>query len=317
MRRAALVAALLLPATLHAQAYPTKPIRMVVPQPPGGTSDILARALAQKMSEGLKQVIVVDNRPGASGVIGTDVVAKAPPDGYTIAAIYLTHATTATLHAKLPYHPVNDFAPISLAISAPLLLVARPQLQVATVKDLTALARAKPGQLNFCSAGNGSGSHLAGELFKTITKTDLTHVPYKGSGPAIVDLLGGQVQLMFAGMVPIDPHVRSGRLRGIAVTSAKRSTAMPQYPTIAESGLPGFEVVPWYAFVAPARTPKPVVDTLHREIVRALQSVDLKERLAAEGAEPVGMPPAEFGAYLRNEVSRWAVVIKRAGAKID
>jgi tripartite-type tricarboxylate transporter receptor subunit TctC len=311
------VSALLCPLTSHAQAYPSKPIRMVVPQPPGGTSDILARALAQKMSEGLHQTIVVDNRPGASGTIGTDLVAKAPPDGYTIAAIYTTHATTASLHARLPYDPVNDFSPITLAISVPLLLVVRPQLAVTSVKDLIALARAKPGALNFCSAGNGSGSHLAGELFKTMTKTDITHVPYKGSGPAIVDLLGGQVQLMFAGMVPIEPHVKSGRLRGIAVSSSKRAAAMPQFPTVAESGLPGFEVVPWYAFVAPAKTPKAIVDVLHREIVNALQTPEIRDKLAREGAEAVGSSPAEFGAYLKADVARWAAVIRKSGAKVD
>jgi tripartite-type tricarboxylate transporter receptor subunit TctC len=300
-----------------AEAYPDKPIRLIVPQPPGGTSDILARVLALKLAENLRQQIIIDNRAGASGTIGTDLAAKSPPDGYTLVLVYTTHATTPGIYGKLPYDPVADFAPITLAAAAPLLLVVHPKIPVTSVKELIAYAKTRPGELNFCSAGNGSGSHLAGELFNTMTGVKLTHIPYKGSGLAITELIGGQVQLMFAGIVPIDPHVKSGRVRSIAVTSAKRSVAIPQVPTIAESGLPGFEVVGWYGVLAPARTPHPVVARLHNEFVKILQTQDIRDRLLSEGAEPVGNTPAEFTAFIKTDIGRWAKVIKAAGAKLD
>ncbi len=299
-----------------AQGWPTKPIRLIVPQPPGGTSDILARALSVKLTEQLRQQVVVDNRAGASGTIGTDLAAKALPDGYTLVLIYTTHTTTPSLYSKLPYDAVNDFAPITNATSAPLLLTVHPQIAVKSVKELIAAAQARPAQLNFSSAGNGSGSHLAGELFKMMTGVSLTHIPYKGAGGAIVDLIGGQVQLMFAGIVPIDPHVKSGRLRGLAVSSLKRAAAAPQFPAIAET-LPGFEVVGWYGLLAPAKTPKDIVDKLHGEILKALKSKDIGDRLVSEGAEVVGNTPAEFTAFLQADITRWAQVIKRTGAKID
>ncbi len=300
-----------------AGAYPDKPIRLIVPQPPGGTSDILARVLASKLAENLRQQIIIDNRAGASGTIGTDLAAKSPPDGYTLVLVYTTHATTPGIYGKLPYDPVADFAPVTLAAAAPLLLVVHPKIPVTSVKELIAYAKTRPGELNFCSAGNGSGSHLAGELFNTMTGVKLTHIPYKGSGLAITELIGGQVQLMFAGIVPIDPHVKSGRVRSIAVTSAKRSVAIPQVPTIAESGLPGFEVVGWYGVLAPARTPHPVVARLHNEFVKILQTQDIRDRLLSEGAEPVGNTPAEFTAFIKTDIGRWAKVIKAAGAKLD
>jgi len=300
-----------------AGAYPDKPIRLIVPQPPGGTSDILARVLASKLAENLHQQIIIDNRAGASGTIGTDLAAKSPPDGYTLVLVYTTHATTPGIYGKLPYDPVADFAPVTLAAAAPLLLVVHPKIPVTSVKELIAYAKTRPGELNFCSAGNGSGSHLAGELFNTMTGVKLTHIPYKGSGLAITELIGGQVQLMFAGIVPIDPHVKSGRVRSIAVTSAKRSVAIPQVPTIAESGLPGFEVVGWYGVLAPARTPHPVVARLHNEFVKILQTQDIRDRLLSEGAEPVGNTPAEFTAFIKTDIGRWAKVIKAAGAKLD
>lgn len=300
-----------------AGAYPDKPIRLIVPQPPGGTSDILARVLALKLAENLRQQIIIDNRAGASGTIGTDLAAKSPPDGYTLVLVYTTHATTPGIYGKLPYDPVADFAPVTLAAAAPLLLVVHPKIPVNSVKELIAYAKTRPGELNFCSAGNGSGSHLAGELFNTMTGVKLTHIPYKGSGLAITELIGGQVQLMFAGIVPIDPHVKSGRVRSIAVTSAKRSVAIPQVPTIAESGLPGFEVVGWYGVLAPARTPHPIVARLHNEFVKILQTQDIRDRLLSEGAEPVGNTPAEFTAFIKTDIGRWAKVIKAAGAKLD
>jgi len=317
-RHLALVCALLpaWPASA-AEAYPDKPIRLIVPQPPGGTSDILARVLALKLAENLRQQIIIDNRAGASGTIGTDLAAKSPPDGYTLVLVYTTHATTPGIYGKLPYDPVADFAPITLAAAAPLLLVVHPKIPVTSVKELIAYAKTRPGELNFCSAGNGSGSHLAGELFNTMTGVKLTHITYKGSGLAITELIGGQVQLMFAGIVPIDPHVKSGRVRSIAVSSAKRSVAIPQVPTIAESGLPGFEVVGWYGVLAPARTPHPIVVRLHNELVKILQTQDIRDRLLSEGAEPVGNTPAEFTAFIKTDIGRWAKVIKAAGAKLD
>jgi tripartite-type tricarboxylate transporter receptor subunit TctC len=299
-----------------AQDYPTKPIRLIVPQPPGGTSDILGRALSAKLTEQLRQQVVVDNRAGASGTIGTDIAAKAAPDGYTLLLIYTTHTTTPSLYGKLPYDPVSDFAPITIATSAPLLLTVHPQIAAKSVKELIGIAQAQPGRLNVSSAGNGSGSHLAGELFKTMTGVNITHIPYKGAGAAIVDLMGGQVQLMFAGIVPIDPHIKSGRLRGIAVTSLKRAAAAPQFPAIAET-LPGFDIVGWYGVLAPAKTPSAIVNKLHAEILKALRSKEIGERLVSEGAEVVGNTPTEFTAFLKTDIARWAQVIKRAGAKVD
>ena len=308
---------LALPAPARAQDYPHKPIRFIVPQPPGGTSDILARVLAQKLSENLRQQVIIDNRAGASGTIGTDLAAKATPDGYTIVLVYTTHATTPGIYGKLPYDPIADFAPITIATAAPLYLVVHPKIPVTSVPELIAYAKTRPGELNFCSAGNGSGSHLAGELFNTMTGVKLTHIPYKGSGPAITELIGGQVQLMFAGIVPIEPHVRAGRVRGIAVSSARRSLAMPQVPTIAESGLPGFEVVGWYGVLAPAHTPHAIIVRLHREFLNILQTPEIRDRLLREGAEPVGNSPAQFTEFLRTDIARWAKVIRQAGAKLD
>jgi len=297
--------------------YPDRPIRLIVPQPPGGTSDILARVFAQKLSENLRQQVIIDNRAGASGTIGTDLAAKSTPDGYTLVLVYTTHATTPGIYGKLPYDPVGDFAPITIMAAAPLFLVVHPKIPVTSVRELIAYAKPRPGELNFCSAGNGSGSHLAGELFNTLTGVKLTHIPYKGSGLAITELIGGQVQLMFAGIVPIDPHVKAGRVRGIAVSSAKRSVALPQVPTIAESGVPGFDVVGWYGVLAPARTPQAVVARLNRELLKILQSPGVRDRLLGEGAEPVGDTPAEFTAFLKTDITRWAKVIKAAGAKLD
>ena len=320
MLKATALGACALVASQHAafaQEYPAKPIRFIVPQPPGGTSDILARAFAQKLAESTHQQVVVDNRAGASGTIGTDLAAKSTPDGYSIMLAYTTHTTTPGIYGKLPYDPVADFAPVTILTAAPLLLVVHPKIPVTSVKELIAYVKTRPRELNFCSAGNGSGSHLAGELFNMMTGVQLTHIPYKGSGLAITELIGGQVQLMFAGIVPIDPHVKAGRVRGIAVSSSKRSAAIPQVPTIAESGLPGFEVVGWYGVLAPARTPPAIVERLHREFVKILQTPEIRDRLTSEGAEPVGNTPAEFTAFLKTDIARWAKVIKAAGAKLD
>ena len=302
----------------HAQTYPAKPIRLVVPQPPGGGNDTIARMISQKLSVTLRQQIAVDNRAGAGGLIGADIAAKAPPDGYTlllgnVAAL----AIIPNVQKKVPYDALKDFAPISLIASAPLLVVVHPSLPVTTVKQLIALAKAKPGQLNYASNGVGSSTHLATEMFKLMTKTDLVHVPYKGLGPATTDLLSGQVQLMFSSAVAMMPHAQAGRLRAIAMTGAKRSSAIPNIPTVAEAGVPDYESGSWYGILAPAGTPREIVDLLNREIVAAVRSSDISDRLAAEAVIPIGSTPAEFAAHIQKEYARIGNVIRSSGAKFD
>ena len=298
-----------------AQNYPTKPIRMIVAYPPGGGTDIVGRMIAQKLSENFGQTVVIDNRGGAAGGIGSEIAAHSVPDGYTIIMGNVApNAINVSLYAKLGYDPVKDFEPVSLVASTPNILVVLPSLAVKTVPELIALAKAKPGSLNYPSAGLGSSSHLAGELFDNLAGVKMVHIPYKGGGPALTDLLGGQVQLMFATMPAAMPHVRSGRLRAIAVTSVKRSQAMPELPTIGET-LKGYDASTWYGVLAPARTPRPIITTLHAEIVKILGVVETRDRLLAQGFEPVGGTPAEFGTYIKAEIAKWAKVIKAAGIK--
>jgi len=311
-----LLAAALAPPCAAAQGYPTKAIRMIVPFPPGGPNDILGRVVAQKLTEQLGQQVVIDNRGGAGGTIGAELAARAVPDGYTL----LLGGTASLsinpgLHRKLPYDPLKDFAPVSLVGTAPSILVTHPSLPVKAVRDVIALARAKPGQLNFASAGIGTPPHLAGELFKSMAGVDMVHVPYKGGGPALVDLIAGQVNMYFSGISAALPLVKDGKLRGIAVTSAKRTALMPDTPTIAESGLPGYEVGNWYAIVAPAATPKAIVMRLNHEIVTALAVQDVKKRFVELAADPVGSTPEELLKYNRSEIAKWAKVIKSAGIK--
>jgi tripartite-type tricarboxylate transporter receptor subunit TctC len=311
-----LLAAALAPPCAAAQGYPTKAIRMIVPFPPGGPNDILGRVVAQKLTEQLGQQVVIDNRGGAGGTIGAELAARAVPDGYTL----LLGGTASLsinpgLHRKLPYDPLKDFAPVSLVGTAPSILVTHPSLPVKAVGDVIALARAKPGQLNFASAGIGTPPHLAGELFKSMAGVDMVHVPYKGGGPALVDLIAGQVNMYFSGISAALPLVKDGKLRGIAVTSAKRTALMPDTPTIAESGLPGYEVGNWYAIVAPAATPKAIVVRLNHEIVTALAVQDVKKRFVELAADPVGSTPEELLKYNRSEIAKWAKVIKSAGIK--
>ena len=311
-----LLAAALAPPCAAAQGYPTKAIRMIVPFPPGGPNDILGRVVAQKLTEQLGQQVVIDNRGGAGGTIGAELAARAVPDGYTL----LLGGTASLsinpgLHRKLPYDPLKDFAPVSLVGTAPSILVTHPSLPVKAVRDVIALARAKPGQLNFASAGIGTPPHLAGELFKSMAGVDMVHVPYKGGGPALVDLIAGQVNMYFSGISAALPLVKDGKLRGIAVTSAKRTALMPDTPTIAESGLPGYEVGNWYAIVAPAATPKAIVMRLNHEIVTALAVQDVKKRFVELAADPVGSTPEELLKYNRGEIAKWARVIKSAGIK--
>ncbi len=313
-----LVGAALVAGVVHAQNYPVKAIRLVVPQPPGGGNDVIARMISQKLSVALKQQIAVDNRAGAGGLIGADVAAHSPADGYTLLlGNVATLAIIPNVQKKMPYDPLKDFAPVSLIASAPLLVVVHPSVPVHSIKQLVALARAKPGQLNYASNGVGSSTHLATEMFKMMTKTDLVHVPYKGLGPATTDLLSGQIQLMFSSAVAMMPHVQAKRLRAIAMTGAKRSTAIPDIPTVAESGVPDYESGSWYGILAPTGTPREIIDLLNREIVAAVRSADITDRLVAEAVIPVGNSPAEFAAHIQKEYTRIGNVIRSSGAKFD
>ncbi len=322
-RRAALsLAATLAISTPHAaaaaDAYPARPIRFVVAFPPGGGTDIIARSIAQKLAERLAQQVVVDNRPGAGGNIGTDIVAKSAPDGYTLlmgSAGPL--AINASLFDKMPFDPIRDLAPVTLAASTPNVLVVHPSLKAATVNELIALAKARPGEINFASSGHGTPAHLAGELFNSMAGVKLVHVPYKGAAPALADLLGGQVQLMFSTMPPALPHVKDGKLRALAVTSSKRSRAMPELPTVDEVALPGFEANTWHGVVVPADTPAAIVARLNREIVAILHLPEVVERLSGQGAEALGSTPEEFAAYIRSESVKWAKVVRDSGAKAE
>ena len=316
VRAALLLAAL--SAAAHADVYPSRPIRFVVAFPPGGGTDIIARSIAQKLSERLSQQVLVDNRPGAGGNIGTDIVAKSAPDGYTmLMGSAGPLAINASLFQTMPFDPQRDLAPVTLAASTPNVLVVNPSLKVATVKELVALAKASPGRINFASSGFGTPAQLAGELFNSMAGVKLVHVPYKGAAPALADLLGGQVQLMFSTMPPALPHVKDGKLRALAVTSLKRSPAAPDLPTLDEAGLSGFEANTWHGVVLPAGTPTPVVTTLNREIVAILHQPDVVERLSSQGAEPVGSTPEEFAAYIRSETLKWAKVVRESGAKAE
>lgn len=301
-----------------AQAYPDKPIRMVVPFPAGGTTDILARAVAQKLSESLGQQMIVDNKPGAGGNIGAQEVARAAPDGYTLVMGTVgTHAINPSLYKKMPYDHVKDFAPVSLVASVPNLLVVHPSVPVNSVKELIAYVKANPGKLNFASSGNGTSIHLSGELFKTMTGVQMTHVPYKGSAPAVTDLLGGQVQLMFDNMPSALPHAKGGKLKPLAVTSAKRFPGTPDIPTIAEAGVPGYEASSWFGVLAPAGTPKEIVNKLSTEIAKALKTPEMTKRLEEQGAQAVGSTPEEFAAHIKAETAKWAKVVKESGATVD
>ena len=310
------LAALAIAATAHGAVYPARPVRMIVAYPPGGGTDIVGRMVAQKLGEALGQSVVVENRGGASGNIGTELAARAAPDGYTILMGNVApNAINVNLFKSLPFDPVADFAPVSLVASTPNILVVHPSLPARTVKEIVALARAKPGTLNFASAGVGSSSHLAGELFRVLAGAEIVHVPYKGGGPAMVDVLSGQVQLYFATMPAAMPHVKSGKLAPIAVTSARRSRALPEIPTIAESGVPGYEASTWYGLLAPAHSPDAAITRLHDGVVKILGERALREKLADQGFEPVGDSPQEFAAYIKSEIAKWGKVIRDAGIR--
>jgi tripartite-type tricarboxylate transporter receptor subunit TctC len=321
MQRAIRLAALFVLSGGHAcaeaQSYPVKPIRIVIPYPPGGGTDIVIRAVSGRLSEKLGQPVVVDNRGGATGTIGSEAVAHAAPDGYTLLAHTNAGITILPhLNKALPYDPIRDFAPVTLAASSPYLFVVNPKIAATTVAQLIALAKARPGELNYASSGNGASTHLAGLLFCQMAGVKMVHIPYKGSGPATTELLAGQVQMRFSSIPPVLPHVRSGRLRALAVTSAQRFSLLPDVPTVADT-VPGFEVESWYGVFAPARTPPAIIKRLNTEFAAALGSPDVKALLATDGSVVVASSPERFGAIVRAEYARWAPVVKESGAKID
>ena len=299
------------------QTYPSKPVRFVVPFPAGGTTDLLTRVLAKKLNETWGQSVLVENRPGGGTNIGMDYVAKSPPDGYTVVLGSPAVAINPTLYSSMPYDPAKELAPVTMLAAVPNILVVHPSIPADSVRSLITVAKAKPGQLDYASSGNGSSQHMSAELFKYMAKIDMTHVPYKGVAPAMTDLVGGHVTLMFAPMVTAQPHYKAGRLRALAVTTAKRSPAEPIIPTIAESGFPGYEAISWNAILVPARTPKDIIDRLHGDIVKVLRMPDVKALYSSQGAEAIGDTPDQLGAYIKAETSKWAKIVKSSGARVD
>jgi len=303
---------------VYAADYPSKPIRMIVGFAAGGGTDTTARAIAQKMSAAMGEQVVVDNRPGAAGNVATELVVRGPADGYTILmGTIAALAINPTLYGNLAFDPIKDLAPVSQAVNSSNILVVHPSVQAKSVQELIALAKAKPGTLNYGSSGIGGTGHLAGVLFDELAGTKMTHVPYKGGGPAMIELVGGQVQLVFATPPTAVPQIKSGKIRGLAVTTLKRSSVMPDLPTISESGLKGYDANNWYGVVVPVKTPKPIVTRLNTEIVKALNAPDLKELFFTQGLDPAPSTPEQFGAYIKSELGRWAKVIKASGAKAD
>jgi tripartite-type tricarboxylate transporter receptor subunit TctC len=301
----------------YAQSYPNQAIRFIVPYAAGGGVDIVARAIAPKLSESVGQPVVIDNRGGAGGNIGTELAARAEPNGYTIVMGAAALAINTSLYRKLPFDPVKDFVPISLISATPNILAVHPTIPAKSVKQLIQLAKAKPGSLNYGSAGNGTTSHLAPELFKTMAGVDIVHIPYKGTSPAVVALLGGEVAIMLAPALTLIPHVRSKKVNGLAVSSLKRLPAIPELPTIAESGVPGFEARQWYGVLAPAGTPKAIVTRLNSEIVKIVDSPEVTKRFVSEGSEPIGSTPEEFARYLKAEIAKWTKAVAASGARVD
>ena len=323
MKERALLAALFLvtlAGTLPvcAQEYPHKPLRLIVPFAPGGGNDTVARAIAQSAGASLGQPVVVDNRPGAGGMLGAQLAAKSPPDGYTLFLGGVgSHAVNPNLHARLPYDPVKDFAPITLIASAPSVLVVHPSLPARTLAEFTALAKASPGRINYASNGNGSSAQLAAVLYESMAGVRMVHVPYKGLAPALVDLLAGEVQAMFSSVVAIVPNIKAGRLRALAVTGRRRAALLPEVPTLDESGVPGYEAGSWYGILAPAGTPQAIVVKLHEAIARALAQPEVRERLVSEGAEVIGSTPEAFAAHITAELARMGKLIRDAGIRME
>lgn len=312
------VAATCLAVTAGAQEYPSRPIRIIVPFPPAGTTDILARLVGQKLQETLGQTVLIENKPGAGGNIGSDMVAKAPADGYTLLMGTIgTHAINPGLYKKMPYDSVKDFTAVALVATVPNVLVVHPAVPAKTVTELIAWEKANAGKINYASSGVGTSIHLSGEMFNAMAGTRFAHVPYKGSGPALTDLIGGQVSLMFDNLPSSIGHIRAGKLRALAVTSSKRSSALPDVPTIAESGVAGFDSGSWFGLLAPAGTPKPIINRLNAEVLKILATPEMKQKFSEQGADPSNMNADEFGAFIKAEITKWAAVVKASGASAD
>jgi len=301
----------------HAQAYPSKPIRLVVPLAPGGTTDILARLMAQRLAESLGQPVVVDNRPGAGGNIGNEVVARSLPDGYTLLMTAPPLVINPGLYKKIGYHPLNDYTPIMMVASVPVVLAVNPAVPAKNVKELIALAKANPGRLNYASSGIGGTNHLGGAMFATMAGVDIVHIAYKGSGPALTDLLAGQVQMQLSGLPPLLPFIKSGKLRALGIGGAKRTASLPEVPTIAEAGVPGYEATSWQGLSTPAKLSAPILSLLHGRLVKIMALPDVQTRIVELGAEPVGDTPAEFARFIRSEYEKWGPIIKQTGARAD
>lgn len=308
----------MLSTNVWAQAYPTKPIRLIVPFSPGGGTDLFGRITAARLTQALGQQVVVENRAGAGGNIGMEIAAKSDPDGYTLLLGHTgTLAINPALYAKIPYDPVRDFSPVSLVAYSPLVLVTHPSLPARTVKELIALAKSKRGQINYASGGSGTGTHLSAELFKSMAGVDIVHVPYKGSGPAVIALLSGEISILFTPVAAAAAHTKGGRLRALGVTGAVRSIALPDVPTIAEAGLPGYESSLRYGVLTPAGAPQNVINTLNQAINRSMGSAEVREQLASDGAEPLVSTPNEFRTLIQSEIKKWAAVVKASGARVD
>jgi tripartite-type tricarboxylate transporter receptor subunit TctC len=317
-RRGICAALLIVPAFAIAQAWPAKPVRLVLPYPPGGGSDTIARPLAAKLTESLGQQVVVENRGGAGGNIGMEHVARSAPDGYTLVmALTAQLAVNVSLYKKLPYDTLKDYDPVILIATGPYLLVVHPSLPVKSLKELIALAKSKPGQITYASSGSGSGGHLAGELLKSMAKIDLLHIPYKGGGPALVDTVAGQTQVLFATPISSTQHIQSGRIRALAASTLKRTSGLPDLPTLSEAGLPGYDSGVWYGVLAPAGTPRDVVAKLNTEINKILAQPDFRKMLVVNGIDPVGGPPETLSKFIRSEITKWAKVVKEANVRLD
>jgi len=317
VRVVAALTAVAFSAVVHAQAFPSKPLRLVVPFPPGAGTDMFARVLAHKLSESLGQPVVVDNRPGGGAIIGTDIVAKSPPDGYTLLLSTTSHAINPSVYSKLPYDTLRDFATVTQVATVPIVLVVHPSLPVTTAQELVAFARSRPGELNVGSSSSGTVFHLAAELFKSTAGIDMVHVPFKGGSPALAALLANQVNVLFETSLTVGPQAKAGKLRPLAVGGLKRSSAMPELPTLAESGFPGFSAENWYGVYVPAGTPREIVKRLNRDIVNALSQPDVRERFASQGAELIGNTPEQHEEFLKAEMAKWARIARLADARAD
>ena len=320
MHRFALATAGMLAASVSsvvAQSYPDRPLRLIVPYAPGGGTDLTSRLIAQRLTESLKQQVIVDNRAGGAGNIGSEIAARSAPDGYTLLMAGISFSINVSIFPKLNYDPVKDFDPVSLVATVPLVVVVHPSVPATSIRELIALAKAKPGTLNYASGGTGTANHIAGELFKYMTSTDIVHVPYKGGGPALADVVGGQVQLLFNTMTSTVGFMNSGKLRALAVTGKQRSPSVPNLPTVAEAGVPGYDVGAWFGVVAPKGTPRPLVTQINGEIVRITRLPEAREQFVAQGAEAVGSTPEEFSRHLRKEIDKWAKVAKAAKMRTD